>query len=434
MKDKGLIMVWLILGLWGSAFAAGPSSGGRLPELTEESGLADYLRYAELNNPRLEAAYNRWQAELQQALQAGVLPDPKFSYGYFIQEVETRVGPQRQKFRLAQSFPWPGKLDLQEEMAKAAAKAARQRYVAEKLKVFYEVKAAYYEYYYLARAIAITEENVRLMEFFENVARTKYKVGVATHADIIKAQVELGELEDRLRSLRDLRRPIVARLNAALDRPVDAPLPWPKAVPKETVSFADAEVLEWLKENNPELKAIDALTERVDAAVRFAEMESLPDFTLGVEYVDVGDAWMMGVDDSGKDAVAVMVTINLPVWRKKYQAAEEEARIRLHAVKRRRKAEENRLVARVKQVVYDFRDAERKIDLYRDTLVPKAEQALQVTQQAFVAGKADFLDLIEAQRTLLEFKLAYERALVDRAQKLAELEMLVGQEIPRKEG
>ena len=87
------------------------------------------------------------------------------------------------------------------------------------------------------------------------------------------------------------------------------------------------------------------------------------------------------------------------------------------------------MLADLKLVLYNFHDAERKIDLYRDTLIPKADQALNVTQQAFETGKASFLDLIDAQRTLLEFRLAYERALTNRAQRLAEIEMITGEEV-----
>jgi outer membrane protein TolC len=83
--------------------------------------------------------------------------------------------------------------------------------------------------------------------------------------------------------------------------------------------------------------------------------------------------------------------------------------------------------------LYNFRDAERKIDLYRDTLVPKAQQSFTVIQKAFTAGKTDFLDVVDAERTLLEFELSYERALADRAQRLAKLEMLIGKEVPRYE-
>jgi outer membrane protein TolC len=82
-------------------------------------------------------------------------------------------------------------------------------------------------------------------------------------------------------------------------------------------------------------------------------------------------------------------------------------------------------------VLYRFRDAERKVDLYRDTLVPKAEQSLKATETAFRAGKATFTDLVDAERVLLEFELSHERALASHAQRLAELEMLIGRDLPR---
>ena len=136
-------------------------SGGRheLPELAEPSRLPDYLAYAALNNPGLEAAFSRWKAALERVPQVTALPDPRFNYRYFIREVETRVGPQRQAFGVAQAFPWFGKLDLAGGVATEAARAAQARYEAQKLALFHRVKDAYYEYYYLARAIAVVRDN-----------------------------------------------------------------------------------------------------------------------------------------------------------------------------------------------------------------------------------------------------------------------------------
>jgi len=115
---------------------------------------------------------------------------------------------------------------------------------------------------------------------------------------------------------------------------------------------------------------------------------------------------------------------------KKYRAGERQARARYRALLQERSDQENRLEADVKLALYKYRDAERKIDLYKNTLTPKAEQLLQVNIQTYKAGKGTFLDVIDAARTILDFQLAYERAFADRAQRLAELEMLVGMEFP----
>ena len=137
--------------------------------------LADYLRYASLNNAELKAKFEEWKAALEQIPQAKALDDPRFTYGYFIEEVETRVGPQRQKFGIMQVFPWFGKIEARTDIASAKAKAARQRYETTKLKLFRQVKAAFYEFAYLATAIDIAKQNLELLQHFEEVARTKYR-------------------------------------------------------------------------------------------------------------------------------------------------------------------------------------------------------------------------------------------------------------------
>jgi outer membrane protein TolC len=405
-----------------------------LPVLGDESTLSDYLAYAALNNPGLEAAFNRWKAALERIPQARSLPDPRFNYAYFIREVETRVGPQEQKVGIAQMFPWFGKLELRGDIALEAANAERQRYEAAKLKLFHRVKKAYYEYYYIGRAIAITQENVQLMSDLEAVARTKYAAGAPTYAAMIKAQVELGKLEDRLLTLRDIVSPVVAELNAALNRPPNTPMPVPQTIPEDDVAFSNEQLLASLKEGNPELRAADFMAAKDKAAVDLAKKDYFPDITVGLEYIDTDSALMPDTRDSSKDPVVGMLSINLPIWRDKYRAAEREARARYEAALRERKDRENNLVAKLQLALYGFRDAERKINLYRDTLVPKANQSFEVTQQAYEAGTADFLDLIDAQRVLLDFRLSFERALANRAQKLAEIEMLVGREVPWNTG
>lgn len=400
-------------------------------ELAEDSGLNAYLAYAAQNNPGLEAAFNRWKAAMERVPQVKALPDPRFSYRYYVSEIETRVGAMRQGFGLSQTFPWLGKLELRGNVAAEAAKAKGQRFEAVRLKLFYEVKDAYCEYYYLRRSIAVVRENLRLVQHMEQVARTRYKAAATSHPDVIRAQVELGKLEDRLKSLQDLRQPIMAKLNAALNRPAGAELPWPTAIPQEQVSFSDEQMLTWLTESSPELKAMDAEIAAARHRTELARKEYFPNVTVGVDYTDIADSTGgRQPGDDGKDAVAVMASINLPIWYDKLAAGVREARHRQRAASLARHQRANDLASTLKLVLYRFRDAERKVNLYRDTLIPKATEAVRTSESAFRAGKASFTDLIDAQRLLLEFGLAAERALADRAQRLAESEMLVGRPAP----
>jgi len=391
--------------------------------------LHDYLAEAAQNNPGLEAAFNNWKAALEQIPQVEALPDPRFNYGYFIQEVETRVGPQQQKFGISQVFPWFGKLKMRGDAAMEAAEAEHQRYEQAKLKLFYRVKSSFFEYDYLNRSTEITRQHLILLQNIEQVARTRFETGEMPQSAVIQLQVELGKLDDKLRTLEALRIPASIRLSAALNRKDDTALPWPESFEKSAAAFSDEEAQQWLKEASPELKQMDAMIRKETDAAALAHKERYPDIMLGLDYTQTGEARMAGVSDSGKDPLMASVSINLPIWFGKLKAGEQQAYYRRIAAEEFRAETQNRLKTDLQTTLYNFRDAERKLNLYRDTLVPKAKQSLEVTRENFESGGVSFTSLIEAQRTLLEFQLAVDRAIADREIRLAEIEMLVNRDL-----
>ena len=391
--------------------------------------LPDYLRFASLNNADLKAKFEEWKAALEQVPQAKALDDPKFTYSYFIEEVETRVGPQRNKFGIMQVFPWFGKIEARSDVAAAKAKAAKQRYEAGKLKLFWQVKDAFYEFTYLATAIDTAKENLELLQHFEEVALTKYRAATATHPDVIRAQVELAKLEDVLKSLEQLREPTVARLNSVLNRPARAKLAWPKKEPTREVQLNRQYIIESLIRNNPELAELNWEVEAAKAKVELAKKKFYPDIGVGVDWTQTGHARTSGVSDSGKDAIALMFSINIPLWQDSYKAAERQAKANVRKTQQQKIDTQNKTIAQAIQVLYDVEDTQRKMHLYGDILVSKAQELVQASESAYRAGTIDFLSLIDAQRMLLRYTLDHERAITNNQQKLAELEMLVGNEL-----
>ncbi len=391
--------------------------------------LQDYLSYAAMNNAGLKAAFEEWKSALEQIPQVKVLPDPQFAYGYYIQEVETKPSPQSQQFQLMQVFPWFGTIEARTDTAAAAAKAAKKRYEAAKLKLFFEVKEAFFEYSYLARAIEIANQNLQLVGHFEEVARTKYTTSEVTHPDIIRAQVELAKMADELKALEEFRKPISTRLSSALNRKDFDLLPWPVKEKFQAVTLDRQQLIEHLRSNNPELGAFGFELEGARSRIELAKKRFYPDIGVGVEWMT--NEAMMGdnLRDSQKDEVVLIFGLNLPIWRKSYRAGELQAKAELNKTLHLKKEAENNLIAQAAQALYDFEDSDRKRRLYEDILIPKAQELLGASEQAYKTGKIDFLSLIDAQRKLLEYQLRYERAVTDNQQKLAELEMLAGTEL-----
>ena len=388
-----------------------------------------YRTEAAQNNPALEAAFNTWKAALEKVPQAKSLPDPRFSYSYFIEQVETRVGPQRQRITLSQAFPWFGTLKLRGGAAMEAAEAERQHFEQTKLNLFYRVTSAYHEYAYLHKSIDTTRQHLLLLQDMEQVARTRFETAQIPQSALIQLQVELGKTEDRLRSLEALRAPLSANLAAALNRPGTAPLPWPEPTEPPPTLFTDADAEQWLRESSPQLRRADALFRKEQERAALARKARYPNITLGVSYTQTDDARMPDVSGSGDDPIMATVSVNLPIWFSKQRAAEREAAHRKTAAQQLRIDSENQLAAALQMTLYQFRDAERKTGLYQNTLLPKAEQAHETARQNFEAGTIRYTALLEAERTLLEIQLAADRARADREIRLAEIEMLTGKRI-----
>jgi outer membrane protein TolC len=391
--------------------------------------LQEYLRYAALNNAGLKAAFEQFKAAVEQVPQARALPDPKFTYGYYIEEVETKEGPRSQNLQLMQMFPWFGTIQARTDAAASAAKAAKKRYEAAKLELFFQVKDTFFEYAFLARAVEIAQENLELIKHFEEVARAKYIAAAAAHPDVVRAQIELAKFEDQLITLQEFRKPVVARLNAVLNRRSFEMLPWPHKEQFQLVTLGRQQIIESLQKQNPELQALSWDIQSAKTEVELAKKKFYPDIGLGVEWMTNMGMMGTGLKNSEKDEVVLMLGVNLPIWRDSYKAGEQQAKANVRKATEHKTQAENTLIAQTEQALYDLEDSGRKARLYGDVLVPKAQELLFVSEEAYKAGKVDFLSLIDSQRLLLEYQLSYERAVANYAQKLAELEMLAGTEL-----
>jgi len=352
-----------------------------------------------------------------------------FSYAYFIENVETRVGPQEHRFGVRQSFPWFGTLGAKEDRAFAMGQASYRRFEAVRYELFYDIKAAYYNYYFLGRDILITSENLELLKFWESVAQSKYKVGLTKHPDVIKAQVELGKLEDHLQTLQEQAQPKAAHLRALLNLPEGVHIPIPQSMSVAEKPLDRDTVIAVITRNNPNLRALDRIIESERAGERLAGKQAMPSFSIGVDYIKTGEALNPDTPESGKDPWMIGASVSLPIWFGKNGAREEEAEARRRAAEYAFHDSENQLMAVAERALFEYSDALRKTRLYRDGLVPKAEQSLNAIYAAYQSGETDFLNLLDAQRQLLDFQLTVAREQARLATTRAKLEMLGGTEL-----
>ena len=175
------------------------------------------------NNPELKSLRARWRAEVARAEASDSLPDPRLSAGLYLQEVETRVGPQQYRLGISQSLPWIGKLSLKQDMAEAEAAVLYRQVLGRQQELFAAFKRTLARYLYLDYSLTITKEHVALLAELEAQMDARYVTDQVGFADWVRIQVEVERLRDRVVSLRQMKRPIASELNRLLGRPVDQP-------------------------------------------------------------------------------------------------------------------------------------------------------------------------------------------------------------------
>ncbi len=422
-----LLMLQIILS--GFIFAQETASVN-MPEVEvfgDTNDLQIYLELSAKNNPGLKAAFESWKAALSVVPQAEALSDPRFTFTYFVEEIETRLGPQSSKIGIAQAFPWFGKLDAKKDSATAMAEAVRYDFESKKLDLFYRVKKAYYEYSYVGTALKIASENKKLLVHYESIARTKYQTSTAMHPDVIRAQIELALIDDVIQNLQGLQEPLVSELKNAMNLDKGAErieFDWPVKLQLHEVNM-DQEAIMSNIIHSPVILGLGQKVEAARANEKLAAKTTYPDITVGVDWINI-DKPDTEIENGGKDAVALMFGMNIPLWSGKNNAVKSQAAAVARNREYSRQQELNDRYSQAEKLIYEINEAKRKIKLYGSVLGQKANDLVITSEAAYRSGTLEFFSLIDAQRLQLKYKLNYERAVVDYMQKISELEKLSG--------
>jgi outer membrane protein TolC len=379
-------------------------------------------------NLQIKAAEKEWQAALEKIPQAKSLPDPMLGYAHFGQSIETRLGPQRNKISLSQRFPFFGKLKIKGNIAQQTAFLQQEHLNAVKADTILQVKSAYYSLYWIDRSVEISLEEKDVLKRLARIAEKKYMTAQASQQDVLKAQLEITKITNKILTLEQARNEIIAALNTLLDRE-------PGSSFGKTEDFdipdleMDQEKLQILsREMRPELKRVQHQIKREDEKLKLAKKSFYPDFSIMVDYIDIGGGTTNNPED-GRNAWMASVGISIPLWRKKLRASEAEATIRMKAGEDQYKYLENETNSRINEIILDMKTAREQLDLYDHSLLPQAEQSLKASEVGYLAGKVDFLNLLDSERMILGIKNGYFKIKSDLGKSAALLERIVGKEL-----
>jgi outer membrane protein, heavy metal efflux system len=408
---------------WLAATPVGPTSLAA-QEPPDTLRLSEAVTRARAANPSVQAARLRAEAEKERVSPAGALPDPMLELGLMNRPLDDFGAADPMTMNvvgLTQMFPWPGNQGFAEEARNHAARAAELDAEEEEARVEARTKAVYARLAYLDRALAITGETRGLLRDFLSVAESRYSTGGGIQQDVLQAQVAVGRTTADLAAMEQERIATAARLNALMGRPAGESIPAVELpVPDAGPASLDS-LMTLAARRRPGLAAARERALAAEAEYRAAGRARFPDLELRL-------AW--GQRPNFTDMGSVSLGVSLPVWSGSKQAPLERAA----AVA---KAEEE---ARALDLHYEtwarlgeLRAAEERArtleEIYRTSILPQAEAAVESALAAYRVGQVDYATLLDARLTLNRYEIDRVRLAAERLQALAEIEALTRTEM-----
>ena len=385
----------------------------------------EYIQVALQQNPEVQAARKRMESLAHKVPVAASLPDPMLTVTAQPAPVQTAAGAQQFILSANQKFPWAGKLDSQAAVAEANTNVARAQLAAVELATIAKVKKAYYELYFLQQAIGVTEAEQQLLGEIRDVANTRYKTGRTSQQDVLRADLEISNVENDLIQLRQQLQSGQARLARLLHIAPETQVAAVAALPDELLPQNLTSLQEQAVSARPELHAALAAVFRDQHAANLARLDYKPDVTLGFSWIDVADGGL-AKSANGQDALLLTAGINLPVYKKRLDSSVRSAEAGAVASARNYDAMKDATLEEVTDLFARTNSHQQMLTLFEEDILPKARQTLQVSSQAYNVGEVDFLQLIDNWRQLLRYEVNYRRLEANLRQSLADLEQAVG--------
>lgn len=441
-----------------------------------KDSLSHYIKVAIENNPGVKSQSLVHEAFLQKIPQAGAFQDPELSLEAYTMPMEIVGGRSIGNVSLMQMFPWFGTRKAARTEATHMANMQDQQYREAVDNLILQVSTQWYTMQKLNEQLHNNEENKKILDQLEQLALRKFSAPSSTvqpnvtptvssnapsapststassgmggmsmgsgsktaptantsmnmssgggsmsggsssgMSEVLRIQLEIAEIENNIESLHSQIKAEKAKFNALLNREATEEVVLGKEIQKVDFLYSEKEALAIIEKNNPMLEMISEEGLAFKAKAEMDRKMSYPMIGIGAEYMVVGKTnnMMLAMEGmNGKDMIMPMVSVSLPLFRKKYSAQQKEGELW------RKSTEENfkNTFNTLKSEYYGFKsqmdDAERVVKLY-EKQTTLAQTTYNLIVKEFVTGKSDLTNVIQVQRQLLDYQLRKAEALAN---------------------
>lgn len=455
------------------------------PALSQPDSLRKYITIAVRDNPSMQQKFTQYQAALQKVPQAGALPDPQLNVSYFLMPMELVNGKQIADMNLMQMFPWFGVLKNAKDEMSFMALARFEEYRETGLQLAYDVQSTWYEIYRIRKTADITRRNRMILKSIEDIALTRYKAASAGSngsvnmpaqrpsspgsaaqpgssmqgmsggqagagapasqpsmpmtgnqmdrsagsdlADLYRLKMEAADLQNALNNLADEEKTLTARFNILLNRPEDNFIYVPDSLGIDSLLQIPSPGT-GVFGDNPMLGMAEYEQKAYAAREKMSKKMGLPMVGLGIGYSIVGSNEMAQPEMNGKDMVMPMVSVTIPIWRKKYRSMQQEAALLAESADHQYMSISNDLETEYYEASRNYRDALRRVDLYIEQK-ELASNTLDLMRTRFSVSSAGLTDILRVQQQLLDYEISEAEAVSGLHRAIAQLKRIMATSI-----
>ena len=334
-------------------------------------------------------------------------------------------GRMTNQLSLSQTVPWPEKLRAQAEVAAREVGMAQAEMREIEREIAESVRLAYYEVWYSGQAYRIVHENRTLAEQIVKIAQNRFRSG-GSQQDVIRAELEVEKRDQQLLELDKQREVAQADLATLVQQPLAFSIETENDLQVNDIPTQLDTLLSNAKQCNPTLQSLAWQIQRDLQKQRLATLQKYPDLTYGVQYGMMSSSEAVSPVADGVDNISFSVGTTLPIWKKKIQAGICQAASERNSSAQLHQSEWNSIAGRLRRLVQQAQSLDKQRSLYVERIVPRAEQAFEISQSEYTVGKISFIQLIDNFGEVLTFRVEIARIEASLAGTLAQIERTVG--------
>ena len=434
-----------------------------------QDSLFHYLELAGKTNPTVLQKFAEYQAALRKVPQVGSLPDPELTAGIFLSPMELVAGKQVADLRLMQMFPWFGVLKNARDEMSLMAKAKLESFRDAKVGLYFEMQRTWYNLNKIKQNIRVSGENIALLHTIERLAISRFKAGPSGNSpsqvgnavnltsdngsssgssgmnkmggnpsgstpvqgtasmggnpmgsasagsglsDVYRIQIEIGDLQNTIDLLKNQLTTVTAQFNGFLNRSQAMVINLPDTLKTLDFQPASLQISDTLLGNNPMLGMLKLENQSLEARRRMVTQMGFPMVGIGLNYSLINNNGMSTSPMNGNDMIMPMVTVTLPIYRKKYRAMREEAELLKAANTQNYKAVVNSLQTEYYQAIQLFQDSQRRIKLNAGQY-QLASKSLDIMIKSFSSSGSALTDILRVRQQMLDYEFKKVEAVAD---------------------